>query len=166
MSSVVWKDNALRLSSLLAFLLLLPASLLSLAGQACAQSSKQDVPAAAPSAREQRVVILTDIGADPDDTMSLVRLLTYSNEIDIRGLVATTSVLQKNRIEPESIRRVLDAYKAARPSLLRNEPGYPAFEDLSARVSHGLAVYGMEGVGEGHDSPGSDLIVTELERAG
>jgi hypothetical protein len=115
--------------------------------------------------REQRMVVLTDIGADPDDTMSLVRLLTYSNEIDIRGLVATTSVFQKNRIEPESIQRVVDAYKAARPHLLLHEPGYPSYETLSAKVSHGLAIYGMEGVGEGKDSPGSDLIIAELERA-
>jgi hypothetical protein len=125
-----------------------------------AQSSQ----ASAPSAHQQRVVILTDIGADPDDTMSLVRLLTYSNEIEVRGLVATTSVFQKNRIEPESIQRVVDAYKAARPNLLLHESGYPSYETLSARVSHGLAVYGMEGVGDGKDSPGSDLIVAELER--
>ena len=36
-----------------------------------------------------RVVILSDIGNEPDDQMSLVRLLLYSNEIEIEALVAT-----------------------------------------------------------------------------
>jgi hypothetical protein len=110
-----------------------------------------------------RVIILTDIGADPDDTMSLVRLLTYSNVVDIKGLVATTSTFQKNRIEPESIKRVLDAYRAAWPNLVKHEPGYPPYGVLLARLKSGLAVYGMEGVGEGKDSEGSDLIVSELK---
>ena len=45
--------------------------------------------------QKNRVIILTDIEADPDDTQSLVRLLLYSNEIDIKGLIATTSVGKK-----------------------------------------------------------------------
>ena len=32
--------------------------------------------------QKNRVIVLTDIEADPDDTQSLVRLLLYSNEID------------------------------------------------------------------------------------
>lgn len=116
------------------------------------------------STLQPRIIILTDIGADPDDTMSLIRLLTYSNEIDIRGLIATTSTFQKDHVEPESIRKVLEAYRVARVHLLENEPGYPPFETLSNRVRQGLAVYGMEGVGEGKDSPGSALILTELSQ--
>ena len=49
---------------------------------------------------KHRVIILTDIEADPDDTQSLVRLLLYSNEIEIKGLVATTSCWQQNAIHP------------------------------------------------------------------
>ena len=40
---------------------------------------------------QHRVIILTDIEADPDDTQSLTRLLLYSNEIEIKGIIATTS---------------------------------------------------------------------------
>ena len=42
-----------------------------------------------------RVLVLTDIGNEPDDQMSLTRFLLYSNEFDIEGLVATTSTWQK-----------------------------------------------------------------------
>ncbi len=40
-----------------------------------------------------RLLVLTDIGNEPDDQMSLVRLLLYSNELDLEGLIATTSNL-------------------------------------------------------------------------
>jgi len=53
---------------------------------------------ASESAKKSRVIILTDIGAEVDDTESLVRLLLYSNVIDIEGLVATTSVWQKESV--------------------------------------------------------------------
>jgi hypothetical protein len=42
-------------------------------------------------AGHNRLVVLTDIEADPDDTQSMVRLLLYSNVIDIQGIIATTS---------------------------------------------------------------------------
>ncbi len=53
--------------------------------------------------QKSRVIILTDIEADPDDTQSMIRLLLYSNEIDIKGFIATTSVWQKTKVAPESI---------------------------------------------------------------
>jgi len=40
---------------------------------------------------KSRLIVLTDVEADPDDTQSMVRLLLYSNEIDVEGLIATTS---------------------------------------------------------------------------
>jgi Protein of unknown function (DUF1593) len=47
-------------------------------------------------AQKQRVLVLSDIEADPDNVQSLVRLLTYSNQWDIEGLIDTTSIHQKN----------------------------------------------------------------------
>ena len=34
-----------------------------------------------------RLLVLTDIGDDPDDEQSLVRLLVYANKFDIEGFV-------------------------------------------------------------------------------
>jgi len=112
----------------------------------------------------ERVVILTDIEADPDDTQSLVRLLLYSNSIDIRGIVATTSCWKRTSIAPESIRKVIRAYGKVQPNLLLHEPGFPDEEDLLSLVKEGLPLYGMLGVGEGRDSAGSDWIIRELEK--
>ena len=38
-----------------------------------------------------RVIVLSDIGNEPDDQMSLIRLLLYSNELDVEALIAATS---------------------------------------------------------------------------
>ena len=43
-----------------------------------------------------RVLVLTDVENEPDDAQSLVRFLTYANQWDIEGLVATTSVHLKS----------------------------------------------------------------------
>ncbi|OGC06618.1 hypothetical protein A2V82_05020 [candidate division KSB1 bacterium RBG_16_48_16] len=113
--------------------------------------------------QKNRVVILTDIEADPDDTESMVRLLLYSNEIDIEGLIATTSVWQKNRVAPESIKKIIQAYGKVQPSLIIHEAGFPDAETLLMKVKQGLPKYGMLGVGDGKDSEGSDWIIKVLE---
>ena len=111
-----------------------------------------------------RVLVLTDIEADPDDSQSLIRFLTYSNQWDVEGLVAVTSIHQKTRVAPETIRVILSAYKKVQPNLLKHEAGFPTFEFLSSKVKKGLPVYGMEGVGKGFDSEGSDWIIKVLEK--
>jgi hypothetical protein len=122
------------------------------------------LPAFATPADKPRVLVLTDIEADPDDTQSLVRLLLYSNQLDIEALIATTSVHQKSRVAPESIRKVIQAYGKVQPNLLKHEPGFPTVDTLLGRVTQGLAQYGMAGVGEGKDSPGSDRLIEILDR--
>lgn len=116
------------------------------------------------SPKKLNVVVLTDIEADPDDTQSLIRFLTYSNQWNVDGLIATTSIHQKSRVAPESITAVLDAYKLIVANLEKHEKGYPSYEHLLSKVKKGLPVYGMNGVGKGKDSEGSEMIVRILER--
>lgn len=112
-----------------------------------------------------RTIILTDIEADPDDTQSLVRLLLYANQIEIKGLVATTSCWLTSSIHPESIEKVIKAYGEVQPNLLLHEKGYPDEKSLLSLVKKGLPLYGMKGVGADKDSEGSDWIIKELEKA-
>lgn len=116
------------------------------------------------AAEKPRVFILTDIENEPDDAMSLVRLLTYANQLEIEGLVATTSIHQKARVAPQRIRRIVEAYGKVRDNLELHEPGYPTGADLLSRVTEGLPVYGLQGVGEGKDSPGSEALITAADR--
>lgn len=118
----------------------------------------------AQASQKPRVIVLTDIEADPDDAQSMIRFLLYSNQFEVEGLIATTSIHQKKRVAPESIQKILSAYQKVHPNLLKHEKGFPSYEMLKQKVSKGLAVYGMEGVGEGKDSPGSELIIQALSR--
>ncbi|SFV31325.1 DUF1593 domain-containing protein [Thermoflavifilum thermophilum] len=114
--------------------------------------------------QKNRLIVLTDVGAEVDDMQSLIRLLLYSNEIDIQGLVATTSVWMKNRVHPEIIRKLILDYGRVRPNLLQHEPGFPPADSLLRLVKSGNPAYGMEGVGEGKNSEGSDWIIRMLEK--
>lgn len=111
-----------------------------------------------------RVVVLTDIENEPDDTMSMVRFVLYTNHYDVEGLVATTSTHQKARVAPQRIRRIVDAYAKVRDNLELHEPGFPTADFLRERISEGLPLYGMTGVGEGKDSPGSELLIRVVDR--
>jgi hypothetical protein len=116
------------------------------------------------ASQKLRVLVLTDIENEPDDAQSMVRFLTYTNEWDVEGLVATTSVHQKNRVAPEKIREIVRAYGKVRDNLLLHEKGYPTAEYLLSVIREGLPQYGMEAVGPGKDSPGSDWIISVVDK--
>ncbi len=111
-----------------------------------------------------RVLVLTDIENEPDDAQSLVRFLTYANHFDVEGLVATTSIHQPNKTAPNRIRLIVNAYGEVQPNLLLHEPGYPTTESLLAVVREGKPECGMDAVGDGQDSTGSELLIAAADR--
>ncbi len=120
---------------------------------------------AGPAFAQHRVVVLTDIGNEPDDQMSLVRLLLYSNEIDIEALVATTSTWQKEKVSPDIIRQVVRAYGQVQPNLLLHAKGWPTQAELEARISSGQPGYGMAATGEGKLSEGAKALIAAADKA-
>ncbi|WP_342773297.1 nucleoside hydrolase-like domain-containing protein [Arenicella xantha] len=113
---------------------------------------------------KHRLFVLTDIGGDPDDQMSMVRLLTYANHFDIEGLVATPTGADKNQLHPEKIQRIINAYSQVRDNLERHEKGFPSTDELLRVVFKGVPIHDMAGVGEGKDSPGSDQLIRAVDR--
>jgi hypothetical protein len=111
-----------------------------------------------------RVIVLTDITNEPDDEESMVRFLVYSNEYDVEGLIATTSVWLRGKVRPENIRERIEAYGKVRENLLKHAPGYPTAEHLLSVTKAGLPEFGMEGVGPGKDSEGSRHIIEVVDR--
>jgi len=94
-----------------------------------------------PFVARPRVIVVTDIANEPDDQMSLVRLLVYSNQLDIEGLVANTSTWMKHAVRPDVIRTVIDAYAEVQPNLAKHEPGFPTADALRAVVTTGQPTY-------------------------
>lgn len=120
------------------------------------------VQASAPG--KTRMVVLTDMEADPDDSQTMIRLLLYSNDIDLEGLIATTSTHQRARVAPETIHKLVAAYEKVHPNLLLHSDEYPTADFLYSLIKQGPAVYGMEGVGQGKDSEGSEWLIKALEK--
>ena len=111
-----------------------------------------------------RVIVISDIGNETDDQMSLVRLLLYSNELDIEALVASTSTWQKTAVHPETMRALVHAYGQVRPNLLLHAKGWPTGEELDARVFTGQTAYGMAATGPDRMSEGAAAIIRAADR--
>jgi hypothetical protein len=111
-----------------------------------------------------RVLVLTDIGNEPDDSQSMVRFLLHADEFDVEGLVATSSTHLKDRVNPRMIAERVEAYGKVRDNLLRHADGYPTEASLRERIKSGRPEFGMRGVGEGKDSEGSDWIIAVVDR--
>jgi hypothetical protein len=111
-----------------------------------------------------RVLVISDIGNEPDDQMSLVRLLLYSNQLDIEALVASTSTWQKTAVHPETMRALIQAYKQVRPNLLQHAKGWPTAEELDGRVFTGQRGYGMADTGPEQHSEGAEAIIRAAGR--
>ena len=116
-------------------------------------------------AGKPRVVIISDIGNEPDDQMSFVRLLLYSNELDLEAMIATTSTWQKTATHPETMRQLIEAYGQVRPNLLLNAKGWPEASGSGGRVFAGQSAYGLGGDGTRTSlRTGRDAIVRAVER--
>ena len=134
-------------------------------GQAPAQPpSRQIFPPQAPPqpvdphVEKPRVIVLSDIGGDPDDQESFVRFLLYSNEFDIEALVASS-----RQLHPEMMRDEINAFGQVRTNLMLNAEGWPEVADLLSRVHAGQAGGGLANTGEGKSTEGSEAILHAIE---
>jgi len=158
----------MRCATLAAAVAGLAAGFISFAGPR-ARAQGQAVSALAsridPYVDKQRVVVMTDIANEPDDQMSMVRFLVYSNQFDVEGLVATTSTWMKNRVRPDVLQTLVAAYEEVRLRLSQHEAGFPAAEALKAVIVSGQPGYGMAAVGPDKMTPGAERILAAAEKS-
>jgi hypothetical protein len=117
-----------------------------------------------PYAPKPRVVVMTDIANEPDDQMSMVRLLVYANDIDIEALIATTSTWMREKVRPDVLHKVVAAYAKVQPSLAAQARGYPAAAALDALITTGQPGFGMAAVGADKLTPGAEAIIKAVDR--
>ncbi len=129
-------------------------------------ATAQEVPAGTldESGGKPRVFVLSDIGNEPDDQMSLTRFLVYANEYDIEGLVATTSTWQRDKTQTAIMARVIEAYGEVQANLVKHAAGFPTASALQELVVPGQPAYGMASVGEGKLSEGAELLIEAADR--
>jgi hypothetical protein len=114
-----------------------------------------------------RLVILTDIGGDPDDQQSMIRLMTCSNEFAIEGLLATASgvpgELKVAITRPDLIRQIVLAYGQVRDNLMRHANGWPETHALLDCIKSGNPNRGRNNVGDGHDTDASRRLIERID---
>ena len=119
-----------------------------------------------PTSEKPRLAVLTDIGGDPDDQQSLIRLMVYANEFEIELLLASAVRKEHTPEGPSTriqlIREIVEAYGAVRPNLLRHAGGWPSVDTLRDTIVSGNVHYGRAHVGEGHDSEGSQALLKRI----
>ena len=120
------------------------------------------------SAQPPRLLITTDIGGDPDDQQSLVRLMVYANEFEIEGIIASASgtpgELKEAVVRPDLVEEIIQGYQAVYPNLLKHDKNFPVPEYLFSVVKKGNPQRGWKNVGEGKDTEGSEWIIRQVDK--
>lgn len=120
------------------------------------------------SAQPPRLLITTDIGGDPDDQQSLVRLMVYANEFDIEGIICsaagTPGELGKSIIRPDLVEEIIKGYSGVYLNLLKHDKAFPAPDFLLSVLKKGNPNRGWENVGEGHNTEGSEWIIRQVDK--
>lgn len=111
-------------------------------------------------------MVLTDIGGDPDDQQSLIRLMVYANEFQIEGVIAsaagTVGELKTNVTRPDLIKEIVEGYGKVHAHLLKLSPDFPYAESIP--VKSGNANRGRDFIGDKHDTEGSKWIARSILR--
>lgn len=121
-------------------------------------------PLALAESAKPRVIVVSDIGNEPDDSESFVRFLLYTNQLDAEGFVASTSTWQREIIHPELFRERIQAYGTVLKNLRAHDQAYPEADTLMALVKIGQPHYGMSHVGDGFDTEGSRWIIQQADK--
>jgi hypothetical protein len=88
-------------------------------------------------AERPRLCVLTDIGGDPDDRQSMVRLMVYAE--------------------------IVHAYGKVRPRLARHAEGWPEAAELDGKIKSGNPHRGRDHIGETHGTEGSRWLVERID---
>lgn len=112
---------------------------------------------------KHRLIVTTDLGGtDPDDIQSMIHLLLCSNVIDIEGLISS-QVWMDDPDKTAKISEVVEQFGEVLPRLNKHAEGYPSLNQLRAIIKRGQPSSNMTGVGQGKDSPGSELIISVVD---
>lgn len=124
-------------------------------------------------AQKPNLIITTDLGQDPDDQQSMVRLLHYANEFNLLGLITNADGNYDH--EPPELRtdilyELLEAYSTIYPNLRKVDSAFPTVKYLKSLVKEGCQGNGRDipvqnYIGEGKSTEGSDWIINMVDLA-
>ncbi len=104
--------------------------------------------------------------SDPDDIQSMVRLLLYSNDLDIKGLIASSGTFA-NIAKKKNLLDILDLYDQVDEKLRQHDTSYPTADALRAVTWQGSSGnWGRpyeEIIGENKDSEASEAFIKVVD---
>jgi predicted DNA-binding ArsR family transcriptional regulator len=122
--------------------------------------------------KKPRLLVLTDIGGDPDDTQSLRRLLVYANEFQIEGIIATATRGKKPYKNYNTyytfdsiIYAAINDYEKVHKNLLLHKEDYPSADELRKVVKEGETNRGAKNLSPGKSTPGSLQIIEAVDES-
>lgn len=124
------------------------------------------LPTQVASAQENaRLIIMADMGNEPDEEQQMTHMLMYSNMFDLEGLIACSGKYLhdgrdgfKGEVHPELFHKLIDGYEAVVGNLKKHDSGWPTPDYLRSIVKAGTSKYGIAAVGEGKSTDASKLI--------
>ena len=118
---------------------------------------------AVPDEAKARIVVMTDIGGDPDDQQSIVRFLLHACDFEVEGFCTGFGHGHYQNTRPDLIHAAVDAYGRVLPNLLKHRSDYPSYERLKSLIKDGHNGDPHQ-VGPGMDSDASEWIIRVLDR--
>ncbi|WP_248722479.1 nucleoside hydrolase-like domain-containing protein [Seonamhaeicola sp. ML3] len=124
-------------------------------------------PYALGQSSKHRLVILADMGNEPDEEQQMAHMLMCSNEFDLEGLIAVSGkylhnrhrLVERQRLYPDLFENLIDGYEKVYENLKIHAKGYPEPAYLRTIVASGQPGYGMGDVGDGKSTKGSELLI-------
>jgi hypothetical protein len=113
---------------------------------------------------KSRLIILADMGNEPDEEQQMAHMLVCSNEFDVEGLIAVTGKYLRTNPRPDLFLKLIDGYAKVVDNLRLHAEGWPTPASLRSITVPGQSGYGIADTGKGKSSEGSDLILNAVTR--
>lgn len=119
------------------------------------------------------LIVTTDIGQDPDDQQSMIRLLHYADKFHLAGLIANADVNYAHEspvLKDSILHALIDIYSQIENRLRIHSPEFPSANYLHSIVKKGCAGNGVNlpldrYVGEGKDTEASQWIINIVDHS-
>lgn len=117
-----------------------------------------------------RLIVLADMGNEPDEEQQMMHMLMCHNAFDLEGLIAVSGIhihpekrnAYRRVVHPERFLHLIDAYEQAYHNLHVHADGWLSPFNLRMLVVKGQPEYGVAGTGPGKSSEGSELIIRQV----
>jgi hypothetical protein len=122
------------------------------------------------NSEKARVIILADMGNEPDEVQQMLHMLMCSNTFDLEGLIAVSSPFrglnhpkpEYRSLKPELFHELIDAYEKVFPNLKIHAEGWHEPDYLRSIVVAGQPDNRAIGIGKDKNTDGSNLIIQAL----